>query len=37
MPFMRGKEFVRKLAAVKAEAESVEDEYYGLTYIFFIL
>ena len=28
MPFMRGKEIARKLAAVKAEAETVENEYF---------
>lgn len=28
MPFLRGKEIERKLAAVKAEVETVENEYF---------
>ena len=28
MPFLKGKEIERKLAAVKAEVETVENEYF---------
>ena len=28
MPFMRGKEIARKLAAVKAETENLDNEYF---------